>query len=218
MIPGYEAQIGSTNSVGRFAASIASVVGSSNILSLIIGEDVITDGGGNVTTFKARYGTSSTPVAVGRAVKSVVLNRVAGVFSASSDSQAYTALSNALTQIAVCRYDGTMPFPSSQGVITANAAPSIQSNLATNSFNPLGTLYRDGLEAAGANLNPHLWECTNATGSASTYYMGNLFNQAARNWIGPIWLACQLSIQLNSTQRTNILQLVKNYYPFITTS
>lgn len=216
MIPGYESKIGSTNSVGRFAASIAGIVGASNILSLIIGEDVITDGGGNITTFKARYGTSSTPVAAGRAVKSVVLNRVAGVFSASSDSQAYTALSNTLTQIAVCRYDGTMPFPSSQGIITANAAPSIQSNLATNSFNPLGTLYRDGLATAGANLDPHIWECTNATGSASTYYMGNLFNQVARNWIGPIWLACQLSIQLDSTQRTNILQLVKGYYPFIT--
>lgn len=198
---------------------IANLVGSANITSMWIGDDTVVGTYTDITSFKARYGSNSTPVSTGRAAKGVVLNRSAAVFSAGADSMAYTAASGALTQVAICRYDGVLPVPTSQGIITSNVAPSLQTNLGTSTVASRGAIYRDGYLAAYAlNSDPHMWAATNPTGSSDTFYLGNLLNDGARNWVGPIWFAAQFSTELSAGTISSLAQILQSRYPFLVLS
>ena len=183
--------------------------------SLLICDDVVPSG--LIPSIPLRFPLLGTalPAGLGKATALTILGRRSAVFSANAQAQGYSLLSNQLTQIAIARWDSTLPFGGFVGMLGGQGAPRLIGETAQSRILASGTIYRDGVATQVIDLNPHLWEASFNSGTANTRQIGGSDATGVNNWIGPIWFGMQLSVQQTAQQRADSLADLKKFYPFL---
>jgi len=196
----------------RALSAANSIFGSANVLTWGVLDDTPL---GTVSAIPLRVGAIANPKSTARATASETLGKTAAIFSANSAGMGYVMRTGAKTQIAVARWDGVLPFPNYNGLLTSNELPGLIGSLGTSNFFTHGTVYRDGSATYAVDTSPHYWVSTSATASVAEVLLGNAINNPALNWVGPVWHVCQLSVTATPAQIADYGAALKQLYPFL---
>lgn len=188
------------------------IFGAANILRYSILDDA---SDGTLATIPTRAGNALSPKSTGRATGSIVLGRRAAVFSAGAAAAGYVASTGCRTQIAVSRWDGSLPFSAYNGMLTSNEVPGLIANTGTSDIYQHGDVYRDAVLGRACDALPHYWAAAAPGATTNEVIVGNAVNNAALNWVGPIWHVLQLSTQATAQQLADYGVALKRYYPFL---
>lgn len=193
-------------------AEAGRIFGAANVLTLV---DMGDASPGALATLPNRKGAALTPKSTARATAASTLGRMAAVFSANAAGMGYIARTGVKTQIAVARWDGALPFPNYNGLLTSNEYPGLIGYLGTSNLFPHGTIYKDAAVSDVVDNAAHYWASTNAVASTGEVLVGNAINTPALNWVGPIWHICQLPIVATAAQLVAYSTALKSEYPFL---
>jgi hypothetical protein len=196
----------------RALSAANSIFGAGNVLTWGILDDAPI---GIVQSIPLRVGVVASPKSTARATAAEVLGKTAAVFSADAAGMGYVMRTGAKTQIAVARWDGALPFPNYNGLLTSNEIPGLIGNLGASSFFTHGTVYRDGTATYTVDTSPHYWVSASASTTVAEVLLGNAINNPLLNWIGPVWHVCQLSTAATPAQISSYGAALKQLYPFL---
>ena len=194
------------------AASLQEIYGDS-LIGLWIGEDTLTDGSGNITSWPGRVGPTATPISTGR-FQQVVENgrRVANNTSTTARAGLTVTIEAPKASICVGRA-ASLPFPQYNAL--ADWGNGAQVGVSGNStwYAPAGiTHWTNGVASEYANTSLSVFEADLPINTTSNLLIGGNVAIQERNWLGSIGLVMVLSAVPTQLQRLQTQLILDTYY------
>ncbi len=193
--------------------NLRSCLGSS-LTALWVGEDIVDDGNGNVTSWPSRGG----PVAVNSTVDLFQVAMLNGRKAMTSSTLVLRSLSGTLALAPVCVFAvaimPALPFAqlstifrtTTQSVITGNPGSSQISTTSAWSH------YIDGILTQNVTAGAHIIQANKAGATETAFLIGGHASQSTRVWIAPIAGIVALSALPSVEQRTYVTAAMKKYW------
>lgn len=197
------------------SSQIAALFGASNILSLRLGSDWAPDGNGKIAVLSARYGAHGTSLGTELATRGFALGHACAVWSAGASACYYSDVSSSLCNIAVCQYDGTLPFPGYGVVLWDPGSNPIYEGSGTSQWAG-GTAFRiDNAITRNADNGPHVLISDAATTPGTAGCTVASAGTGSSKFVGKIFMTARLAVRPTTAEYAQLQAILKSYFSFL---
>ena len=196
-------------------SSYESIFGAVNILGLRIANDWTPNALGKIPQLSARYGAAGTALGGELATLSTHLGFPCAVWTAGATSCYYSDVAGSLCNIAVCQYDGALPFPGYGAVLWDTGTNPIYEGSGTSNWAGGAAFYRDGAATRAADNSTHALFSDAATSPGTG---GNTVASAGvgnAKFVGKIFHTARLAVRPSAPQYAALYAALQRMYPFL---